>query len=194
MDRRPGPGEHSLQGSSTLELRRAAEIAAIGGQKIEPDESRRNLRRQFRDARRGRMQAHLQRVEVEGVASRDDDLAVDDGPGRQLRDRGLVKLGKISIERPQVPALDEDVRGAAKDDGAKAVPLGLVEKVARRDLVGKFREHRLDRGLDREGIWHTALFAGTVQGSWFRVPGSGSVVQVQGSATSNRNQNAEPEP
>ncbi len=63
----------------------------------------------------------------------------------------LVQLGEVAIERPQVAALDEDVRIAAKDDRAKAVPLRLVQKpAARRKRVGQLGEHRLDRRRNGE--------------------------------------------
>ena len=43
--------------------------------------------------------------------------------------------------------------GAAKDDRAKAVPLGLEQKlVAGGKLVGELREHRLDRRRDRGSL------------------------------------------
>ena len=42
-----------------------------------------------------------------------------------------MQLGEVAIERTQVAALDRDLAGVrAKDDGAKAVPLGLEQIVA----------------------------------------------------------------
>ena len=67
-------------------------------------------------------------------------------PAGSLSRKSVVQLGKVAIERPQVAALDEDVGLAAKDDRAEAVPLRLEqEAVARGELVGELREHRLDR-------------------------------------------------
>ena len=77
------------------------------------------------------MQPQLQRVEVEAVRRRDHDLAVDHAARRQPLEQRLVQLREIAVERPQVAALDEDVGAAAKDDGAKAVPLRLEEKARR---------------------------------------------------------------
>ena len=55
------------------------------------------------------MESKLERVEVESLRSRDHDLAVDHTAGRQFVEEYLVKVRKISIERTQVPALDEHV-------------------------------------------------------------------------------------
>ena len=62
-----------------------------------------------------------------------------------------MQVGEVAIERPRVAALDVDLAGAAaKDDGAKPVPLGLVEPaLALGKLVGELREHGLDRRRDR---------------------------------------------
>ena len=93
----------------------------------------------------------LERVEIEPVGRRDHDLAIDHTAVRQTGKTGLVELGKVAIERPQVPTLDEDLGCAAKDDGAKSVPLGLKqERSGGGKLIGELREHRLDRRRDCE--------------------------------------------
>ena len=70
----------------------------------------------------------------------------------------VVQVGKVAIERPQIAALDEHVVAAAKDDGAKAVPLRLVEEpVAGGKLRRELREHRLDRRID--GKRHPRIIA-----------------------------------
>ncbi len=76
------------------------------------------------------MQAHLQRVEIEAAFRRDHDLAVDDAAVGQCSKKSVVELWKIAIERPQVSTLYIYVALAAIDDGAEAVPLGLVEEWA----------------------------------------------------------------
>ena len=97
------------------------------------------------------MEAKLERLEVEPVLSDDDDLAVDHAAVRQRAQERLVEFRKIAVERPQVPALDEDGRVAAKDDGAKPVPLRLVEPAAAGgEFLDQLGEHRLDRGRDGE--------------------------------------------
>ena len=99
------------------------------------------------------MEPHLQRVEVEAVRRRDDDLAVNHRARRQLLDQGLVQLREIAVERLQVAALDEHVGRVAEHDGAKAIPLRLVQKVlAARQGLGELREHRLDRRRDGERL------------------------------------------
>ena len=113
---------------AALALRRAAHVAAVGGEQIERDELRRRLLRELGDARRGRMQPELQRVEVEAARRRDHDLAVEHAAGRQRVEKRGVQLGKVAIERLEIAALDEHVGAAAKDDRAKSVPLRLVQE------------------------------------------------------------------
>jgi hypothetical protein len=81
------------------------------------------------------MQSQLQRVEIEPLRRRDDDLAVDDATGGQQTKQRLVQLGKVAVQRPQIAALDEHIVITSKDDGAEPVPLRLVEQVA------VFRKH-----------------------------------------------------
>ena len=73
------------------------------------------------------MQPHLQRVEVQPVAGGDDDFPVDARSRRQLRQDGVVHVGEIAIQRPQLTALNVGAAAAAKDDGAEAVPFRLEE-------------------------------------------------------------------
>ena len=108
-----------------------AQIDAVGGEEIESDECGGRLFGELLHARSRRMQPHLQRVEVEAARRRDDDLAVEDTAGGQLRVEDVVQLGKVAIERPQVAALDVDVVRAAKHERAKAIPLRLEEEARR---------------------------------------------------------------
>jgi 5'-3' exonuclease len=97
------------------------------------------------------MQTKLERIEVEPVRRRDDDLAVDDRTIGQPGDKRRVQLGEIAVQRPQIPALDEDVVSTAKDDRAEAVPLRFVQKLVTLGQVGRqLREHRLDRRFNRK--------------------------------------------
>src|SRR2546422_9620845 len=105
------------------------------------------------------MQPQLQRVEVEPVRCRDHDLAVDHTAVRQAREKRRMELRKVPIERPQVPALDENLGSAAKDNRAKSIPFGLVQERARRKLLGELREHRLDRWRDGK---HGAVVPGSI--------------------------------
>src|SRR5919198_150282 len=97
------------------------------------------------------MQPELEKIEIEPARRGDDDLTVDDRTIGDVGEEGVVQLGKVSIERPEIAALDEDLGLAAKHDCAKSIPLRLVQITAvRRKIVRKLREHRLDRRRDRK--------------------------------------------
>ncbi len=97
------------------------------------------------------MQPHLQRVEVEAMWRRDHDLAVDDTASRQSRQQRRMEIRKVSIQRPQIAALDVEFAVVAKDDRAEAVPLGLIEEAgAAGHSVHELGEHRLDWRLNQE--------------------------------------------
>src|SRR5688572_12882618 len=97
------------------------------------------------------MQPHLQRVEIEAAFRRNHDLSVDNAAVRQCSKKGVVELGKVAVQRPQVAALNINVALAAIDDGAEAVPLGLVEEPSTgRERLGQLGEHGLDGRFDRE--------------------------------------------
>ncbi len=97
------------------------------------------------------MQPQLQRVEVEPLRRGNHDLPVDDAPGRKPLAEDRMEIGKIAVERPQIAALDVDVRRLAEDEGAEAIPFRLVEKaLALRQRVSHLGQHRLDRRRDRE--------------------------------------------
>ena len=84
--------------SSRAPLATAADprtIASVDREQVEGDERCRRLLRELRDARGGRMQAQLQRVEVEPVRRRDHDLAVDDAAvGQAAREAASCSSGK----------------------------------------------------------------------------------------------------
>ena len=77
------------------------------------------------------MDAQRQQVEVETALGRDHDLAVDHATLGQVGAQRLDELGEVARERLLVAAADLDVVAVAEDDGAEAVPLRLVEEVAR---------------------------------------------------------------
>jgi len=126
MDRRRCGAEHGFEQGAPFMLRRRSDIAPFDGEQIESDERGRALRGQPRHARRRRMKPELERIEVEAVSARNHDLAVNHGPQRELVQEHLVQLGEVSIQRFEIPALDEDVGQSSEDDGAKPVPLRLV--------------------------------------------------------------------
>jgi hypothetical protein len=76
-------------------------------------------------------------IEVQAVSRRNHDLAVQDALVRQPGEQRVVQFGEISIERPQVATLDENIGVAAKHNRAKAVPFRFVEESAAGwELVG----------------------------------------------------------
>jgi len=150
MHRRNERSERVLEQPPALRLRYLPQIAAVDREQVERDEGSRRFLRQLVDAGGRGVQPKLQRVEVEPLRRRDDNLAVDDQAWRQLVEHGAMHFREIPIERLQIAALDEDVVGAAKGDCAKAVPLGLVEVWTLGQRVRQLREHRLDRRRDGE--------------------------------------------
>src|SRR5258708_3078327 len=98
------------------------------------------------------MQSQLEGVEIQARGTGDDDLAVEDTIGRQRLEKGLVQLGKVSVERFEVAGLDVDLRLAAEDYCPEPIPLRLEENVAfRRKDIRQLGEHRLDRRGKWEG-------------------------------------------
>src|SRR5262249_56054507 len=106
-----------------------------------------------------------QEAEVGSGGGGDEDLGVDDGRCREVREQRVVDVREVAVERLQVAALDVEVGGPAEHDGTEPVPLWLEQKRAGLgDRLGGLREHRLDPRRDGEGagaLAHAALSAGT---------------------------------
>src|SRR5215510_1584769 len=100
------------------------------------------------------MEPLLQRIEVESIRRRDHYLPVDHCARRHIGDERVAQFGEVAIERLQLAALNVEVGLAPEHDRAKAVPLGLIEEAAVGKRCGELRQHRLDRRLDREPLWH----------------------------------------
>ncbi len=97
------------------------------------------------------MESHLQRLELQGFADRDDDLAVEHAALGELRLERIDQLGEIAIERLLIPALDEDLVAVTEEQRAKAVPLGLEDPAfAGWQLADTLGEHRKDWRIDSE--------------------------------------------
>lgn len=108
---------------------------------VEGDESRRRLRRQALDPRRGGMDAIAQRAERRG-----HELAVDDVAPRREGHLGEVARQRLGVARLQVDLVAVDER-----DRAKAVPLGLVcPALVVRQLRARARKLGRDGRLQRE--------------------------------------------
>ena len=69
------------------------------------------------------MNPQLQFFEVEPIVLCDNDFAVENASSGQLRAQRLEQLGKISIQRFRIAALNEDFVPVAEDQRAKPVPL-----------------------------------------------------------------------
>src|SRR3954470_14993188 len=90
------------------------------------------------------MQAQLQRIEIKAVRSCDDNLTVDYATLRQRFQQSVVQLGKVTIERAQIPALDEYVCAFAKHDGAESIPFWFIQiLLSRRQHISQLGQHRL---------------------------------------------------
>ena len=94
-------------------------------EQVERDVRRRDLLRELLHARRGRVLAELERVEVEPVRRRDHELAVEHDLGGQLFEQRLAQLGEVAQQRLLVAALEIEVVAVAEQDAAEAVPLRL---------------------------------------------------------------------
>src|SRR5436190_1145384 len=79
VDGRLGSPQHPLQALAPLGQRVLTEVVVALGEEVERDEARRGLGCQLRHPAGGRMDAHLQEIEVEALLGRDHDLAVEHG-------------------------------------------------------------------------------------------------------------------
>ncbi len=133
--------------------RRAREVLVPQREHVEHDEGRGGLLREQAHARRRRVDALLEHLELEAAVPRDDDLAVDHAPGRQSGPHRLDDLGEIAVHGPRVPAVEPHLVAVAVHDRAEAVPLRLVH-VPAVDGVGLghgghgLREHGQHGGHD----------------------------------------------
>ena len=98
--------------------------------------------------RLGRVDALLQRLEVQPVVGGDDDLAVDDAPLGQFGLDRRDQLGEVAGHRPLVAAAELDLVAVAEADRPEAVPLRLVGRAGRdrRHRLGQHRRNRRHHG------------------------------------------------
>ena len=69
------------------------------------------------------MNPKLQFLEVEPIVLGDNDFAVENASSGQLRIQWLEQLGKVSIQRFRIAALNKDFVPIAEDQRAEPVPL-----------------------------------------------------------------------
>src|SRR5688572_1819019 len=97
------------------------------------------------------MESELERLELEPLLARDDNLAAQYAALPELRLQGIDYLREITIERLPVAALDENLVTVAEDEGAKAVPLRLeYPSFTGWQLTNSLCEHWEDRRIDSE--------------------------------------------
>src|SRR4029079_59879 len=150
-------GQGLLEAAPPLLEREGTEVLVTDRQQVEGHERCRRLLGQLLVPRGGGVDAVEQRIEVEPPRTGDDDLAIHHAALGERGAEGAEDLREVAGHRPLVPAPELHALAVAKDDGAEAVPLGLVDDVARRrELADQLREHRRDRRLDREGQRSTA--------------------------------------
>ena len=74
---------------------------------------------------------------------RDHDLAVEHTTSRKLLQNGIDEFGKVTIERLLIAALNHHFFAVAKNQRAKAVPLGFEDpRAGFRQLANAFGQHR----------------------------------------------------
>lgn len=91
------------------------------------------------------MDSLLQGVEVCGTIDHDNNLSIDNRAIGELFQGGF-QLREVPEERPLVPAIQPDF-GPGPGERAETIPLGLVDEVPLRPLLGDFGLHSFDRRL-----------------------------------------------
>ena len=151
VDRRRGVAQRNLEQLAAFPLRSGAQVPVVEGEQIPGHVAGGGLGREQLHPRGRRVNPQQQRVEVEPIGARDDDLAVEDAASRQIRSQGRRQLREVAVQRLEVAALDEHLVAVSEDESPEAVPFGLVLPAgASRDLVRELSQHRLDRRLQRQ--------------------------------------------
>jgi hypothetical protein len=146
-----GVGEDFFEGCAAGGEGLFAEVMVAFGEEVEEDDGGGGLSAEELDAGGGGVDAELEGVEVETMRRDDDDFAVEDATGGELREEWGAELGKVAVEGFAVAGLQEELVVVAEEDAAEAVPLGLEgETGAGGDGVDALGEHGEDRRLDGE--------------------------------------------
>lgn len=149
MDGRGGRREQRFEAGAAVFEGLGTQIVCVFAEQIEEDERSGGLRSEEFDARGGRMNAQLQGIEVEAPVLRDDEFAVENAAGGQLRAKGVEEFGEIAIQGLLIAALEEDFAAVFEDEGAEAIPLRLEDPGAGGgDVVDAFGEHGQDGRID----------------------------------------------
>ena len=178
---RLGVGDQPLKQRPPGRERLVADVVVAVGEEVEADEAHRRLRGEGRDAARRGVDPQGEQVEVEPVGGGDDELAVDDHPGRQRGPQRVEDLGEVPVEGTLVAARQLDLVAVAEHETAEPVPLGLVRPaVAGGELAGEAGEHRLDGGQDGEPHLRTLPRAAPPRGAGGRSRAEGRRDVVEG--------------
>src|SRR5581483_1189615 len=95
------------------------------------------------------MKPQLQFFEVEAVIFHDYNFAIEHAAGGQSGTQRIEQLGKITVERFFVAALDEDFVLIAKDQGAKSIPFRFENPIsAGWQFLNASGKHWQDRWVD----------------------------------------------
>ena len=148
--RDPEPVER-LDARAPLLERQLPDRLAVPDQHVEDDELGGDLRRQLPDARLGRMEPRLHRVEVERAVARDHDLAVERRVRRQqVAER--AQLREVAQQRPLVARPERELAAGVLEHAAEPVPLRLVlPAVALGQLAHELGLHRRERDARARG-------------------------------------------
>src|ERR1700736_3027951 len=127
MNRRPGPAQQRWQLFAPLLERFAQPNAVSFAQQVEKEFRCRTLPGKQFHPRGSWMNPKLQFLEVEPIVLRDNDFAVENASSGQLRIQRLEQLGKVSIQRFCIAALNKSFVPVAEDQRAEPVPLRVED-------------------------------------------------------------------
>ena len=151
MDRRGGVAEHFIESRPAIFQRSFAQIFVANREQIPRNVRSRSLFREKLHTRCRRMNSEEQRFEVESRRADDHDLAIDDAALRQRRLERRDELRKVTVHRPFIAALKQDLIAVAKDERAESVPFRLEQPaVACRQAVGRRGQHRSEWRIKRK--------------------------------------------
>ena len=141
VDRGAGAGQGVDEGGAALAERPLGVVVIAECEQVERDEGCRRLLGEHPHPRIGRVDALLQRLEIQPVVGGDDDFTVDHAALRQLGlDRG-DQFGEVPGHGPLVAAAQLDLVAVAETDRPEAIPLRLVGRFGW-DRCHGFGQHR----------------------------------------------------
>ena len=122
------PAQRLLHRRAPLAQRPVGVRLVAQGEQVEGDEAGRRLLGEHVDPRLGRVDPLLEHLELQPVADRHEQLAVEHAPLGQLPLDRLDQLGEVARQRLGVAAGQLHLVAVAEDDAAEPVPLGLEDQ------------------------------------------------------------------